>query len=51
MSSRQVRRANERRQAKEARPKYPRLSQRDGTSKMLIHRNRRHRDDGRDYFK
>ena len=49
--SRQVRRATERRERKEARSTYPLAAQRGGPSRMLIHRNRRHREDGADYFK
>jgi hypothetical protein len=51
MESRQVRRARERQAEKERSPKYPHGAQRGGPSKMLIHKNRRHRDDGLDYFK
>lgn len=50
MESRQVRRAKERRHQKFLRPKYPRDAQRGGPSTALVHRNRKHRDDGKDYF-
>jgi hypothetical protein len=46
--SRQVRRAKERRQKKRRRLKYP--MQKGGPSIMKIHRNRKHRGDGQDYF-
>lgn len=51
MESRQVRRARERRERKMERPSYPHGAQKGGPSKSMIHRNRRHREDGRDYFK
>lgn len=51
MESRQVRRANERRKAKmKYLAIYPVAAQKGGPSTALIHRNRKHRDDGRDYF-
>lgn len=51
MESRQVRRASERQALKQRSPKYPHRAQKGGPSKMLIHKNRRHREDGLDYFK
>jgi hypothetical protein len=51
MESRQVHRARRRQRIKAARPNYPHKAQKGGPSKMLIHKNRRHRDDGFDYFK
>jgi hypothetical protein len=48
--SRQVRRAAARRNRKMVQPKYPLKAQWGGPSEMLIHRNRRHRDDDQDYF-
>lgn len=50
MESRQVRRARERREFKESKQAYPRRSQRGGATTSLIHKNRRHRGDGHDYF-
>jgi hypothetical protein len=49
--SRQMRRERERRNKKMESQSYPRKAQNGGPSRMLIHRNRRHRDDGFDYFK
>lgn len=49
--SRQVHRARARRNEKMSRDGYPLRAQKGGPSNMLIHRNRRHRDDGFDYFK
>jgi hypothetical protein len=49
--SRQVRRARERRKAKTDLKTYPLQAQGGGPTTMLIHKNRRHRDDGNDYFK
>lgn len=50
MESRQVRRARERREAKMEKRTYPRRAQKGGPSRARIHRNRKHRDDGADYF-
>lgn len=50
MESRQVRRRLEQLAIKLNSPMYPLHAQRGGPSVSLIHRNRRHREDGRDYF-
>lgn len=50
MESRQVRRARERRNKKIDVATYPLKAQGGGPSRELIHRNRRHRGDGKDYF-
>ena len=50
VESRQVRRAKVRQAEKYASPKYPMRAQKDLCSKMKIHKNRRDRNDGHDYF-
>lgn len=49
--SRQVRRAKERLAVKKLSKGYPHKAQRDGSTRLLIHRNRQHRSDKFDYFR
>jgi len=49
--SRQVRRALERQKAKARKRRHALPALKGGPSIMLIHRNRKHREDGQDYFK
>lgn len=50
METRQVIRARERREAKESSKMYPHKAQKGGPTRARIHKNRKHRSDGEDYF-